>query len=95
MEHIDIDIVIAIVREAGKLMDRTGGFDIQDKGVRENIVTSSDVAVQHFLTRELKTRFPEVGFLCEEEDLEDISGHEAVWVIDPIDGTAFPVHCRQ
>jgi len=88
MEYIDIEIVTAIVREAGMLMDRTGVFDIQNKGVRENIVTSSDVAVQHFLTRELKARFPEVGFLCEEEDLEDISGHEAVWVIDPIDGTA-------
>ena len=88
MEHIDIGIVTAIVRAASTLMDRTGGFEIHDKGVRENIVTSSDLAVQHFLIRELKARFPEVGFLCEEEDLEDVSGHEAVWVIDPIDGTA-------
>lgn len=88
MEPIDINIVTAIVRAASTLMDRTGGFKVQDKGVRENIVTSSDLAVQHFLTRELKEQFPDVGFLCEEEDLEDVAGHEAVWVIDPIDGTA-------
>ena len=87
MMFVDIEIVKAIVRAAATLMDRTGGFDVKEKGARENIVTSSDLAVQHFLTRELSDRYPEVGFLCEEEDLRDISGHEAVWVIDPIDGT--------
>ena len=85
---MDLEQVVAIVREASCLFDRTGGFEVKDKGERENIVTSSDLAVQHFLTRELKARYPEVGFLCEEEDLRDISGHDAVWVIDPIDGTA-------
>ena len=88
MEPVDIEIVSAIVRAASSLMDRSGRFEIHDKGTLENIVTSSDVAVQHFLTRELGLRFPEIGFLCEEEDLNDIAGHEAVWVIDPIDGTA-------
>ena len=88
MEHIDIQIVTDIVRTASSFMDRSGGFEVHDKGARENIVTSSDLAVQHFLIQQLRMRFPEVGFLCEEEDLEDISGHEAVWVIDPIDGTA-------
>ena len=84
---VDIEIVKAIVRAAATLMDRAGGFDVKEKGARENIVTSSDLAVQHFLTRELRDRYPEVGFLCEEEDMKDIRGHEAVWVIDPIDGT--------
>ena len=87
MMVVDIEIVKAIVRAAATLMDRSGGFDVKEKGARENIVTSSDLAVQHFLTRELRDRYPEVGFLCEEEDMKDIRGHEAVWVIDPIDGT--------
>ena len=87
MMFVDIEIVKAIVRAAATLMDRTGGFAVKEKGARENIVTSSDLAVQHFLTRELRDRYPEVGFLCEEEDMKDIQGHEAVWVIDPIDGT--------
>lgn len=86
--EIQIESVCEIVRAASALMDRTGGFEVHDKGVRENIVTSSDLAVQHFLTEQLRSRYPEVGFLCEEEDLEDVTGHEAVWVIDPIDGTA-------
>ena len=88
MSHTDLQIVSDIVRDASSLMDRTGGFEVHDKGARENIVTSSDLAVQHFLTERLRMRFPEVGFLCEEENLNDVSGHEEVWVIDPIDGTA-------
>jgi len=86
--EIQLDVVCEIVRAASALMDRTGGFEIHDKGARENIVTSSDLAVQRYLTEKLRQHFPEVGFLCEEEDLEDVSGHDAVWVIDPIDGTA-------
>ena len=88
MSNIALQLVSEIVRDASHLMDRTGGFEIHDKGARENIVTSSDLAVQHFLTEQLRIRFPEIGFLCEEEDLNDVSGHEEVWVIDPIDGTA-------
>ena len=85
--NMDIQQIIDIVREAGTLMDRTGGFEVHDKGARENIVTSSDVAVQHFLTRRLGELLPGSGFLCEEEDFAD-TAHEAVWIIDPIDGTA-------
>ena len=85
--NMDIQQIIDIVREAGALMDRTGGFEVHDKGARENIVTSSDVAVQHFLTQRLSALLPGSGFLCEEEDLAD-TAHEAVWIIDPIDGTA-------
>ena len=82
-----LEQVIDIVREASGLMDRTGGFEIQDKGSRENIVTSSDLAVQHLLMKRLAEVVPEAGFLAEEEDCKDIV-HPAVWIIDPIDGTA-------
>ena len=81
-----IEQVIDIVREASALMDRTGGFEIKDKGSRENIVTSSDLAVQHFLTARLGELLPGSGFLCEEEDFSDLV-HPDVWIIDPIDGT--------
>ncbi len=88
MIKVDKGAVIATVRKAAGLFDRSGGFNVENKGTRENIVTSSDIAVQHFLTRELGGMYPDIGFLCEEEDLRDIANHDAVWVIDPIDGTA-------
>ena len=89
---ISIQQIIDVVREAGALMDRSGGFEVHDKGARENIVTSSDVAVQHFLTQKLSALLPGSGFLCEEEDFAD-TAHEAVWIIDPIDGTMGVVYC--
>lgn len=83
---MEIRQIIEIVREAAGLMVHSG-FDIHNKGSVENLVTSSDVAVQHFLTERLSRLLPGSGFLCEEEDMNDIL-HSNVWIIDPIDGTA-------
>ena len=86
MDYPHIEKITPIVQQASKLMQHSG-FEIKSKGGLENLVTSSDIAVQHFLTTELGKLLPGSGFLCEEEDLNDIT-HDAVWIIDPIDGTA-------
>ena len=86
MKDITLEQIAEVVREAAGLMVRSG-FEVHDKGTRENLVTSSDIAVQHFLTERLGGILPGSGFLCEEEDLADV-GHRDVWIIDPIDGTA-------
>ena len=83
---IELESISQIVREASRLMVRKG-FSVKEKGTVENIVTTSDFAVQDFLTEKLSALLPGSGFLCEEEDLEDLD-HEYVWIIDPIDGTA-------
>ena len=83
---VRLEQIEAVVRKAATLMVREG-FSVKEKGSVENIVTSSDLAVQEFLTEKLSALLPGSGFLCEEEDLEDL-GHEYVWIIDPIDGTA-------
>lgn len=83
---ITIEQLIDIVRDASHLMV-TDGFDIMQKGGCENIVTSSDVAVQNFLCDKLSELMPDSGFLCEEKDINDVE-HEYTWIIDPIDGTA-------
>ena len=83
---ITTDEIAAIVKEAAKLMSHEG-FNVMHKGTVANLVTSSDIAVQHFLTERLAALLPGSGFLCEEEDVEELS-HEYVWIIDPIDGTA-------
>ncbi|MGN0282077.1 MAG: inositol monophosphatase family protein [Prevotella sp.] len=83
---ITIEQLMGIVRDASRLMV-TDGFEIEQKGGCENIVTSSDVAVQNFLCERLLEQMPESGFLCEEKDINDVE-HEYTWIIDPIDGTA-------
>ena len=69
--NMPIEQIIDIVKEASALMVRSG-FEVHDKGTRENLVTSSDVAVQKFLTEHLSALLPGSGFLCEEEDLDDL-----------------------
>lgn len=62
-------------------------FEIEEKGAIENIVTSSDLAVQNFLTEHLAELLPGCGFYCEEDDMRS-SSEEYIWIVDPIDGTA-------
>ena len=83
---ITIEQLIGIVKDASKLMV-ADGFEIQQKGGYENIVTTSDLAVQNYLYEKLSAIMPQSGFLCEEKDIND-SQHEYTWIIDPIDGTA-------
>lgn len=84
----DVDIlkVVRLVREAGKLMmDRN--MEVRQKGNGSNYVTSRDIAVEQYLTKELKTLLP--GSLVIGEESEDNpSEGELLWVIDPIDGTS-------
>ena len=85
MERL-LEKTVEIVRGAAGRMVRSG-FEVMEKGDLTNLVTSSDLAVQHFLTGRLAELLPGCGFLCEEEDFRD-EAHEYVWIIDPIDGTA-------
>lgn len=77
--------VITIVQEAANLV-KDATFDINAKSGNVNIVTSSDLLVQRYLHEKLGELFPESGFYCEEEDLQE-ENKEFIWVIDPIDGT--------
>lgn len=81
-----LDSIVSIVREASQLMIGDT-FEVSQKDGYANIVTSSDIAVQEFLCRRLAELLPSSGFLCEEDEVNDLN-HEYVWIIDPIDGTA-------
>lgn len=82
-----INDVIRIVREAAQYIMPADKIEITQKDGYENIVTTSDLAVQDFLRSRLSTLIPDCGFICEEGDIADIS-HSDVWIVDPIDGTA-------
>ena len=65
------DRLIEIVREAARLMEEAS-FEITSKEGYANIVTSTDVAVQEYLCKHLKELLPGSGFLCEEDDIEEV-----------------------
>ena len=80
-----VEKVIEIVKEAAILV-KDAQFDVNAKSGNVNIVTTSDLLVQRYLHEKLGMLFPEAGFYCEEEDLQETE-QEYLWVIDPIDGT--------
>jgi myo-inositol-1(or 4)-monophosphatase len=59
---------------------------LTSKGFRD-WVTESDVAVQRFITDQIRAQFPDHGFLVEEKDSDLPRDGRAIWIIDPIDGT--------
>ncbi len=84
--QVDILAVKAIVERAAKqLLNRK--MDVEQKGTVSNLVTSTDLAVEKYLTQELTRLLPGSQVLGEEGDHNHIQA-EYLWVIDPIDGTS-------
>ncbi|MCP4425514.1 MAG: hypothetical protein GY803_13555, partial [Chloroflexi bacterium] len=70
---------------------------IKNKGFRD-VVTDTDIAAQQLITDAIRARFPDHGFLTEEEDGNLPVDGPVIWVIDPVDGTtnfsrAIPTFC--
>lgn len=73
------------------LLDWQGKFSVREKS-RANLVTEADEASQAAIVDSLRSRFPDHGFLGE-ENLNDRSSQQApFWIIDPLDGTSNYVH---
>ena len=104
MDHRDITrrhlVAQGIVREAGQQaaaqFRRREELAIERKGTQD-LVSEADRACEDAIVGALSACFPEDSFLGEERGLQN-EGGRAVWVIDPIDGTAnflsgIPVWC--
>jgi len=64
-----------------------GSIDIRDKAVNDP-VTAADMAANRTITHTLREAFPLHAILTEEEPgTWGETGHEWVWMIDPLDGT--------
>ncbi len=81
------DKVAAAAVEAGNIMLTDAGFSVDNKGTKENYVTSTDMKVESFLKERLTGLVPGSSFLGEEGD-ENVGDADVFWIVDPIDGTA-------
>lgn len=81
---------LGIVREAGRLAAEhyhvRGDLDIERKGTQD-LVSEADRACEDMLVGQLGNLFPNDGFLGEERGPRNADA-KAIWIIDPIDGTA-------
>lgn len=74
------------------LMEWRGKFNAREKGPAD-LVTEADFASQERIRELLLSRFPEHGFLGEEDgtDIAPRDGRHR-WIVDPLDGTVNYVH---
>jgi myo-inositol-1(or 4)-monophosphatase len=84
--------VQSLAREAGRLAydfyKRRAELAIESKGLQD-VVSIADKKVEELIRGQLEERFPEDGFLGEETGAsEGGTPGQAVWVVDPIDGTS-------
>ena len=80
----------AIAREAGamarrRFLDRS--FAVKFKGPQDYL-TEVDGETEAFIAQRLLRVFPADGFIGEESQARPAGAGGAVWVVDPIDGTA-------
>ena len=90
-EHVGIDELLAVVREAAGLIDPRAAARITVKG-RADYATDVDLNVQRFLRDRLAELHPDVQFLGEELGEQDADLDRSCWVVDPIDGTTNLIH---
>ncbi|WP_051330783.1 inositol monophosphatase family protein [Aneurinibacillus terranovensis] len=82
-------------REAGALIQRMleKPLEVMYKSSAADLVTSVDRAVEKYIMDSILNVYPGHGILGEEGLFaRDVTGYDAVWVIDPIDGTTNFVH---
>jgi len=98
--HIQKHAVEAAEKTAAFIRSQVQTRSISHKGTA-NLVTDTDVAAEKMLKDSLSEVVPGAEFLGEEsfsqEQINSISQHKALWILDPIDGTnnfahSFP-HC--
>lgn len=89
---MNLEQVKGIVLEAGAfLKNREAAAHVTVKGVAD-YVTEVDKQVQNFIEKSLGERYPEIQFLGEEKNNDNIDLSGKVWVLDPVDGTTNLIH---
>jgi myo-inositol-1(or 4)-monophosphatase len=63
---------------------RPEALELHAKGPGD-FVSSADLRAQESICRDLSARFPDHGFLCEENTV--LEAHRARFIVDPLDGT--------
>ncbi len=89
---INTDEIIALIREAGQIIeDRSLASLITEKG-EADYVTEVDLRVEKFIESKLKDLYPDIQFMGEEKSNRDLDFDGMFWVLDPVDGTTNLIH---
>lgn len=89
---VDLQKILDLIRSIKPLfMDHERASHIQVKGVAD-FVTQVDFQVQELIQQGLKELYPQVQFMGEEKNNDDIDFSGQLWILDPVDGTTNLIH---
>ena len=71
---------------AQRYCERQESLPVRSKGTQD-VVSEADVEVEKLIRGAVEQRFPDDAFFGEEFGHNDVEGAEAIWIVDPIDGT--------
>lgn len=74
-----------------ELQNWVGKFQVREKGPRD-LVTQADVASQQVIRGIVMGRFPDHGFVGEENGEQQTPDTPYRWIVDPLDGTSNYAH---
>ncbi len=88
----EIEVAVAVAREAGQrlLEAMAEPREIRHKSTDIDWVTEMDQEIEQVILTRLRQAFPSYGILSEESPEQ--AGHEARWIVDPLDGTVNYAH---
>jgi myo-inositol-1(or 4)-monophosphatase len=93
MTHPVLNVAIEAAHAAGKIMRRqlqhVDAIPVEQKA-RHDYVSEVDRACEEEIVREIRRYYPDHAFVCEEGGSAGDS--EAVWIVDPLDGTSNFLH---
>ncbi len=84
-----------LARRAGALLlaiHQDGPRRVEHKSTGVDLLTEADLASQALILEGLRTRFPDHVIISEEGGGDQESRGEAVWLVDPLDGTTNFAH---
>jgi myo-inositol-1(or 4)-monophosphatase len=91
--HPVLNVAVEAAHAAGKIMRRqmqhVDAIPV-DRKARHDYVSEVDRACEDEIVREIRKYYPDHAFLCEESG--EKGDGEAVWIIDPLDGTSNYLH---
>lgn len=89
---VKVEEIIKLITSTDSIIfDETSIGNIKVKGAAD-YVTKVDIGVQSYLQKELAQRYPEIGFIGEEQESFQAEAEGSYWILDPIDGTTNLIH---
>src|SRR5262245_22006510 len=87
MNDFDFDELRAWLYEASAIAQQHFKQSAGWRKADRSWVTAADGAIERMLVEHIAARYPQHGIIGEEQVRRDL-GHEVLWAIDPLDGTA-------